>query len=294
MLCSPLSRALRQAVVTLALLVTLTADVLAQAAVVKRNVILREGPATATDRITTLYKNDELTLLEPDQVNGFYSVRVANGDQGWVYGAYIRVLSVPPPAVSPTGPPEVYRSCALEGNAVAEFRRQSNALKNRVRAPTSNEIDQTITLDRLVAPGDDRTRFTPQQGASLVGYVVDVKPGGKETVNCGDSIAMYKDAHIELVLQPSITSKKRRVIVEITPRWRAFLATQGEDWSTTTLANRLENKWVRFTGWMFFDGEHDDESENTTPGRAENWRATAWEIHPVTSLKVCTTGPQNC
>lgn len=161
MLCSQVIRAVKHGFFVIALLVTLTADLLAQAAVVKRNVILREGPATTTDRLTTLYKGDELTLLEPDQVNGFYSVRVANGDQGWVYGAYIRVLSVPPPAVSPTGPPEVYRSCTLEGNAVAEFRRQSNTLKNRVRAPTSNEIDQTVTLDRLVAPGDDRTRFTP-------------------------------------------------------------------------------------------------------------------------------------
>lgn len=92
----------------------------------------------------------------------------------------------------------------------------------------------------------------------------------------------------------SLTGKKKRVIVEVTPRWRAFLATQGEDWSTTTLAIRLENRWVRFTGWLFFDGAHDDESENTAPGRAENWRATAWEIHPVTSLRVCATGPASC
>ena len=113
-------------------------------------------------------------------------------------------------------------------------------------------------------------------------------------MNCGKSDAKYKDAHIELVVQPTNTAKRKRVIVEITPRWRSFLATQGEDWSTTVLANRLENKWVRFTGWLFFDGEHDDESENTTPGRPENWRATAWEIHPVTSLKLCTTVPQNC
>ena len=218
---------------------------------------------------------------------------MANGDQGWVYAVYIRVLTLPPTPTAPAGPPEIYRSCALEGNAVAEYRRESNTLKNRVTAPTPNEIDPTITLERIAAPGDDRTRWTPQQGASIVGYVIDVKPGGKETVNCGEADSKYKDAHIELVAQPTNTSKKKRIIVEITPRWRAFLA-PGGDWSTTTLASRLENKWVRFTGWMFFDGEHDDESENTTPGRPENWRATAWEIHPVTALRVCTTGPQNC
>ena len=34
------------------------------------------------------------------------------------------------------------------------------------------------------------------------------------------------------------------------------------------------------------DGEHADEAENTRPGRARNWRATAWEVHPVTGIEV--------
>jgi hypothetical protein len=36
---------------------------------------------------------------------------------------------------------------------------------------------------------------------------------------------------------------------------------------------------------MFWDAYHDDEAENTTLGRPENWRATAWEIHPVTAIR---------
>jgi hypothetical protein len=43
---------------------------------------------------------------------------------------------------------------------------------------------------------------------------------------------------------------------------------------------------VRFKGWLLFDREHADEAENTKPGRAANWRATAWEIHPVTTIEV--------
>jgi hypothetical protein len=35
-----------------------------------------------------------------------------------------------------------------------------------------------------------------------------------------------------------------------------------------------------------FDEEHDRESENTNPGHSENWRATAWELHPVTAIQV--------
>jgi hypothetical protein len=37
---------------------------------------------------------------------------------------------------------------------------------------------------------------------------------------------------------------------------------------------------------MLFDVEHQNASENTAPGRERNWRATAWEIHPITSIEV--------
>ena len=43
---------------------------------------------------------------------------------------------------------------------------------------------------------------------------------------------------------------------------------------------------VRVAGWLMFDHEHADEAENTRPGERDNWRATAWEIHPVTAIAV--------
>ena len=43
---------------------------------------------------------------------------------------------------------------------------------------------------------------------------------------------------------------------------------------------------VRIRDWMLFDFEHVDESENTAPKRRDNWRATAWEIHPVIDMTV--------
>jgi hypothetical protein len=35
-----------------------------------------------------------------------------------------------------------------------------------------------------------------------------------------------------------------------------------------------------------FDFEHVHEAENTNPGGVRNWRATCWEIHPVTGFKI--------
>jgi hypothetical protein len=42
----------------------------------------------------------------------------------------------------------------------------------------------------------------------------------------------------------------------------------------------------RLEARCLFDVEHQNASENTAPGRERNWRATAWEIHPITSIEV--------
>jgi len=43
---------------------------------------------------------------------------------------------------------------------------------------------------------------------------------------------------------------------------------------------------------MLYDYIHANESESTTPGGASNWRATPWEVHPVTYYEVLPGSPQ--
>lgn len=96
----------------------------------------------------------------------------------------------------------------------------------------------------------------------------------------------HGDTHIDLVLEPLRSGASQRMIVEVTPRWRAIMAAKGVDWSTRTLRDQLLGRWVKVTGWMLFDGEHKDQAENTVPSRPPSWHATAWEIHPVTAIEV--------
>jgi len=72
----------------------------------------------------------------------------------------------------------------------------------------------------------------------------------------------------------------------VTPRIRAIMKQKGENWSTSALRDKLLGRWVRMDGWLFFDEEHDNTSENTAPQRPNNWRATAWEIHPLTAFEI--------
>jgi hypothetical protein len=104
-------------------------------------------------------------------------------------------------------------------------------------------------------------------------------------VNCHARDASDRDTHIELVLDPLSSSGSERVIVEVTPRTRAFMASGGVDWSTHALRVDLLGRWVRVTGWLFFDAEHTNQSQHTAPGRPDPWRATAWELHPVTAIE---------
>ncbi|HEY3579849.1 MAG TPA: hypothetical protein VGK82_04875, partial [Pyrinomonadaceae bacterium] len=81
-------------------------------------------------------------------------------------------------------------------------------------------------------------------------------------------------------------AKNEQVIVEITPRFQDWATSQGIDWSAETLQRQLVGHWCEFEGWLYFDVGHEEESENIAPGQADNWRATAWEIHPVTKITV--------
>jgi len=62
-----------------------------------------------------------------------------------------------------------------------------------------------------------------------------------------------------------------------------------EDWSSQTIRNRYQGHRVRITGWLFFDDDHVTGAVNTDPHDTkgeQNWRATCWEIHPITSIEL--------
>jgi hypothetical protein len=173
------------------------------------------------------------------------------------------------------------------GDAVRPDIQALNILKNRQSAPAANDIDRTVSLAAMLRPGDDRNRWDDHKVAQVVGYVADVKMGGVETVNCHARSVHGRDTHINLALSAADAyNEVTHVIVEVTPRWRAAMATKGVDWETDTLREKLLGRCVKVTGWLLFDAEHRRESQNTADAGAEVWRATAWEIHPITSIDI--------
>jgi hypothetical protein len=298
----------RQAACVAALLATTPLALSAQLAVATQDVNLRPSHSIHDPSIRAITKGDTLALLAPDTANGFVHVETRpDGTAGWVYSRYVAIVAAPRAAAPPAPPstalapapapvvlvttaPESYHGCPSvgvnrSGNAPALPIQALNLLKNRYTAPTPAELDSSIRLASFLAPGDDVRRFDARRGAEIVGVVTDVRVGGQETTNCEATAPKYRDTHIRIALTAD-APENQRVVVEVTPRWRAAMAAAGLDWSTATLATTIVGRTVRIGGWMLFDTEHARESENTRPGNPGNWRATAWEIHPVTLLEV--------
>jgi hypothetical protein len=186
--------------------------------------------------------------------------------------------------------------CGPEGKTSNEKVQALNRLKNRFNTP--DKIDETVTLASMLAPGDDNpgdgsSPFNESSGATVTGLVIRVIPGGiehGETCNCKSTAIDECDTHIELGLSAN-APPTQRVIVEVTPRTRILAKMRSEDWTTDSLQTQLVGKWAEFTGWMMFDLEHVQQAENTNPGNPANFRATCWELHPVTSFKVLAGPP---
>src|SRR5215468_1184264 len=68
--------------------------------------------------------------------------------------------------------------CPVEGTAKSQPGKELNKLKNRETAPSPNQIDRAVTLEAMLAPGDDEGRFDETKGATITGWVVDVQQGG--------------------------------------------------------------------------------------------------------------------
>ena len=181
---------------------------------------------------------------------------------------------------------DTYNNCPLIGESTNQRLQDLNKSKNRYTIPSTENFNHNVTVESLLKPGDDRTRWATSDAVELTGYVLEVKPGGLETCNCHSSDKTKMDTHIVLIADTASTKGSQRIIVEITARMRSLMAEQGVDWNTDKIKARFQGHWVTVKGWLFFDEEHTPEAENTKPGNPGNWRGTAWEVHPITSIEL--------
>ncbi len=179
--------------------------------------------------------------------------------------------------------------CAIKGDNKNPKFEHLDSLKNRNYKGT---IDTTVTLQSILATGNDENRFKPSQYVRLVGYVILVKAGDAETCNCHafgdmehkDTLSREEqkkvmDIHIELALNPT-DKPTQAMIVEINRFTKA-------DSLNYTVANlkKLVGKKVEVDGFLYFDVEHKQNSVNCNPYGTNLWRRTCTEVHPCIFIK---------
>ena len=216
-------------------------------------------------------------------------------------GLLVVGLSVAAQAQGPCSQGTKYRNCKACGLATSQKGKKLNVLKNRDAAATS---PHKVTVAEIRKPANNTGHFNPSQQVWVIGYVANLDPGGfKETCNCKRED--LRDIHINIVADPSEANDKTKyVVVEITPRWQAkfHLDDSNYDAMLGQVRAQILGKWVRFEGWMMSDSYHVKESKNTaspgTPTCHDDgndpspcvWRASTWEVHPVTKYTV-VSGP---
>lgn len=175
------------------------------------------------------------------------------------------------------------RNCPSAGIALTSNARNLHRLKNRTALPKADDFDARVTLDGLLQPGEDSSRWSTDRAARIQGEVIDVAYAGTEATNCFSP--SRRDIHIHIARHKG-AAKKEQVVLEVTPHFEEWASQQGMDWSEQTLHAQLVGHWVEFEGWLYFDVGHAEDSENTAPNKPSNWRATAWEVHPITKITV--------
>lgn len=145
----------------------------------------------------------------------------------------------------------------------------------------SNHLD---LKDELAAMGEGRPH-------AVIGYLYYAKQEGAESSNCELTAPEDTDFHIGIGFDKTLSkaamakATKTAVVVEMTPQYRANLA---PDWTLDALKAVL-SKQVKVTGQLMADNEHNVTKDNCgLPGAGDHcWRASIWELHPVTSFQVC-------
>jgi len=188
----------------------------------------------------------------------------------------ILILFVSANAQTPTS----FDGCAPEGKRkkgkVPAREAAMNRMKNR--DDITGSIDHSITIQDLIK-SPEQTDLDENTAVEITGFVADVINGTpKETCNCARSD--ISDIHIDVVAKKKDRNNNDKyVIVEISPRFQDKLG------DMKTVKKKITGKWVKFTGWLTYDYKHRSNARNIKK-TGNIWRATAWEVHPVTAFKV--------
>jgi hypothetical protein len=275
-------------VVVLAAVLGGTAPVYGQAALVHRNVNLRQDASTFYPPITLVPAGTTLTLLSLDPIEEFYHVRTPEGREGWVWANNIdpsaETLSVP---MSTNLPGELPQLAVCN---IPDTQKSRWAQKTRdIPSPGYHEIQNTVEemLNWVVPtnlPTSARTSDDPiglekfSRVYALTGFVRVVE----QESDC--------DFYVEVAA--SRDADAPRVIVKVPLKYvdtqRMVMQLVGmHDAQTTRMISAANAPQLTFINYAFLDQWHQT-NPPTQEGALHGPKGvvqTLWELHPVWEVR---------
>jgi hypothetical protein len=182
------------------------------------------------------------------------------------------------------------RDCPAEGiGGDPNLNRRKNIRSDNRRATLRTiqwmkDLPNPRNFTRQTTNRSELSRLGEGKKVTVLAYALVVRPGSKETCNCGLTKVKDTDNHIVLV-DPALknpklseTLEKKSVTAEFTPRVRL----DHPNFTRLKLKPLIDVRkrlLVRVTGLLMFDSEH-------FLGHHLK-RDNDWEIHPVLKLEYC-------
>jgi hypothetical protein len=148
-------------------------------------------------------------------------------------------------------------------------------------------VDQGVEIppaERNQIKSIETTEGTVGEGSRvrLVAFLSEGKPHANngESVNCNLKTEANNDIHVS-VAETKNGSEFEGIVVEMIPQDRPAT------WTSSKIGT-LRGKVLLIEGGLFYDNLHvaNGDASNPVPG-GQPKRFSLWEIHPVTSVKVC-------
>ena len=317
---SPRPIGLRHITCVFALVLLNSTICLAQEAVVTHNANLRSDPSSQHKAVRQLAPPDIVELMEAGQTSGYLHVRTGEGEEGWVFARYLRVLAssdpTPESPATAAGPPTASASIATEistdwekpvpapttfssegktcGPSGKSGDSPTNLLKNRTDLPPSyHEVgfDVVAGLGYPTPAPKHRQDWTEAQLAEIrpfegvaitvVGYIVAIKP---QNNGSGESTncnwTHLSQVDWHMALTKNIGDGEKDAVVVETT---PRIRKSHPKWTPTALVPwKNTDAPVRISGWLMLDPEHRN--------HLNKYRSTLWEIHPITKIEVFSNG----
>ena len=280
----------------------------------KKKTALKAAPTAHALAATTVDANTDLRWVMGERKGKYVRVMVPKGPSGWVLEADVNKVAEADLAsialeasAEPCVSPRTLNACTTTKPTGCSAAGSAHGLVNQLKrtvpppgTPTTLTFDTFSQLQSAavglvdegveIPPADrdqirsiDTTEGTVGEGSRvrLVAFLSKGKPHANsgESVNCNLRTEANNDIHIS-VSETRNASEFEGIVVEMIPQDRPA------SWTSSNVED-LRGKVLLIEGGLFYDNLHSVNSDAGNPMRGQPKRFSLWEIHPVTSVKVC-------